>query len=112
NGAREGDAADRPAAKQWADGWRIRPDVVVSMPEPYRVGAQGAGEVREFFIPNPFKEDTWISAMEIRPGDPSVVHHVIVQVPEQDDLAQHFFLAGAQAQQAASPAKGAVVEQK
>src|SRR5262245_30327547 len=82
-GAREGDPADRPAAREWKDGWRIQPDVVVSMPQPYRVAAQGVGEVREFFVESPFKEDTWVSAIEIRPGDPSVVHHVIVQVPEQ-----------------------------
>ena len=34
-------------------------------------------------IPNPFKQDTWVTSIEIRPGDPSVVHHVIVQIPEQ-----------------------------
>jgi hypothetical protein len=114
NGAREGDAADRPAARQWADGWRIRPDVVVSMPEPYRVGAQGAGEVREFFIPNPFKEDTWVSAMEIRPGDPSVVHHVIVQVPEQGALTEGALFRDAfqDGFQAALQAKGVGAEQK
>src|SRR5262249_15936792 len=32
---------------------------------------------------NPFKEDTWITSIEIRPGDPSVVHHVMLQVPEK-----------------------------
>lgn len=83
-GAREGNPGDKPPALQWKDGWRIQPDVVVSMPEPYRVAAQGAGEIKEFFIANPFKEDTWVTSIEIRPGDSSVVHHVIVQVPEQD----------------------------
>jgi hypothetical protein len=82
-GAREGDPADKPPAASWADGWRIQPDVIVSMPEPYRVHAKGAGEIKEFFVPNPFNEDTWVTSIEIRPGDPSVVHHVIVQVPEQ-----------------------------
>src|SRR5206468_6667842 len=70
-------------AREFAGGWRIHPDVVVQMPRPYVVHAQGAGEIKEFFLENPFKEDTWVSSIEIRPGDPSVVHHVIVQVPEQ-----------------------------
>jgi hypothetical protein len=83
SGAREGNAADKPPAKQWVDGWRIQPDVIVSMPEPYYIQAKGAGEVKEFFVPNPFKEDTWITSIEVRPGNPSVVHHVIVQVPER-----------------------------
>ena len=83
NGSREGAAVDKPAAAQWAEGWRIQPDVVVSIPQPYQVGAKGAGEIKEFFVQNPFKEDTWVSSIEIRPGDPSVVHHVIVQVAPQ-----------------------------
>jgi hypothetical protein len=58
-GAREGNPADKPAAIHWADGWRIKPDVVVSMPEPHSVSAKGIGEIKEFFIPSPFKEDTW-----------------------------------------------------
>src|SRR5262249_34166453 len=82
SGSREGNAADKPGAVQWKDGWRIEPDVVVSMPQPYKVAAKGVGEIRQFFVPNPFKEDTWVSSIEIRPGDPSVVHHVIVQIPE------------------------------
>ena len=83
SGAKEGKVEDKPSPVAWVDGWRIQPDVVVSMPEPYHVRAKGAGEIKEFFVPNPFKEDTWVSSIEIRPGDPSVVHHVIVQVPEQ-----------------------------
>jgi len=82
-GAREGNDADKPPVKEWASGWRIQPDVIVSMAEPYRIHAKGAGEIKEFFVPNPFKEDTWVTSIEIRPGDPSVVHHVILQVPEQ-----------------------------
>jgi hypothetical protein len=71
---------------QWADGWRIQPDVVVSMAQPFRVPAKGAGEIRKFIIDSPFKEDTWVSAIEIRPGDASVVHHVILQVPELNQV--------------------------
>src|SRR5215831_1050447 len=85
-GAREGEVSDKPAEPQWADGWRTKPDVVVSMKEPYLVAAKGPGEIKQFTIPNPFKEDTWVSSIEIRPGDPSVVHHVIVQIPDKTDL--------------------------
>src|SRR5262249_24314738 len=82
SGAREGDVADRPPDRQWENGWRIRPDVIVSTPEPYYVPAAGAGEIHEFSVPNPFKQDTWVKAIEIRPGNRSVVHHVIVKIPE------------------------------
>src|SRR5215470_17919896 len=57
NGAPEGDAKDKPAPVEWPDGWRIRPDVVISMPQPYDVPAKGSGEIKSFLVPNPFKED-------------------------------------------------------
>jgi len=82
-GSDEGESADRPPDIHWIEGWRIRPDVVVSMREPYVVHAKGRGEIQQFVVPNPFKQDTWVTSIEIRPGDPSVVHHVIVQIPEQ-----------------------------
>ena len=88
-GAGEGDSPAESSAAPREDGWRIQPDVVVSMTEPYYVPAKGVGEVRQFVIPNPFKEDTWVSSIEIRPGNPSVVHHVLLQVPDANN-AQGF----------------------
>src|SRR5262247_1737383 len=83
NGAPEGDVRDERAAANWPDGWRIKPDVVISIPEPHNVPAKGSGEIKSFVVPNPFKQDTWVNWIEIRPGEPSVVHHVMVQVPEE-----------------------------
>src|SRR5215831_6132124 len=88
-GAGEGDPADKAAPVQWKDGWRIKPDVVISVPEAHVVPAKGVGEIQSFFVPNPFKEDTWVTSIEIRPGDPAVVHHVIVQIPEQTRAVFH-----------------------
>ncbi len=82
NGALEGDAKDRPAPTQWPDGWRTKPDVIVSMPEAHNIPASGPGEIKSFLIDNPFKENTWVTSIEIRPEHPSVVHHVMLQVPE------------------------------
>ena len=43
SGSSEGAASDKTsAAPDWKDGWRIQPDIVVSMPQEYRVGASGA----------------------------------------------------------------------
>ncbi len=83
SGAREGEATGKPSeTRQWTEGWRTEPDVIVSMEEAYAVSANGPGEIRHFFIPNPFEEDTWVTSIEIRPGDPSVVHHVLVQISD------------------------------
>src|SRR5262249_1524678 len=54
NGAPEGDARDKPDTVNWPDGWRIKPDVVISIPEPHYVSAKGSGEIKSFVVPNPF----------------------------------------------------------
>jgi len=103
NGALEGDAREKPAPVDWPNGWRTKPDVILSIPEPYNVPAKGAGEIKAFLVDNPFKEDTWVNSIEIRPGEPSVVHHVMLQVPEPGPS----FSWGGVAGSACIPASGA-----
>lgn len=74
-GAPEGDARDQPAPVTWREGWTIQPDAIVSMPEPFPVPAKGVLELTEVTVPNCFKKDTWVTAIEVRPGNRSVVHH-------------------------------------
>jgi hypothetical protein len=83
SGAREGSSPSELPQLKWKDGWRTQPDVIVSMNQPYVIPARGNGEIKQFVIPNPFKEDTWVSSIEIRPGNASVVHHVLLQVANQ-----------------------------
>jgi hypothetical protein len=74
-----GDPKDLPPPKTFPQGWSIgQPDVVFEMPEPYYVPAQGVVAYAYFRIPTNFKEDRWIQAAEARPGDPAVVHHIVV----------------------------------
>src|SRR6058998_1385451 len=75
-GALEGDPKDAPAPIQWAaDGWQIQPDVTVDLPA-YQVPARGVKEWEQLALPAPFKEDTWVTSVEILPGQPAVVHHL------------------------------------
>jgi len=76
SGAAEGNPKDAPAAIQWPkDGWGIQPEVVMNLP-PHDVPAKGVLEWELIAFPAPFKEDTWVTSMEILPGDTSVVHHI------------------------------------
>jgi peroxiredoxin len=87
DGAPEGDPKDLPKPIKYTDGWRIpKPDVVISMPRPFKVPATG-DVVYQFFAVDPgFNEDKWVKASEVRPGNRAVVHHVLVfaQPPEGD----------------------------
>jgi hypothetical protein len=80
-GAPEGDPKDLPRAPQYTQGWRIgAPDVVLEMQEDYPIPARGEIPYLYFEVPANFDEDRWIQSWEMRPGNPAVVHHVIVYV--------------------------------
>jgi len=78
-GAPEGDPKDLPPLPKYAEGWMIgRPDVVLAMQEDYPIPASGTVAYQYFEVPTNFTEDKWIQAFDVRPGNRSVVHHVIV----------------------------------
>ena len=78
-GAPEGNLSDAPAPRQFPEGWNIpQPDVVFELPEPYEVPASGTIDYKYIPVPTNFTEDKWVQMVEVRPGEPSVVHHAIV----------------------------------
>ena len=80
-GAPEGDPKDLPERPDYTEGWRIgKPDVVLEMQEDYPIPAAGEVPYVYFEVPANFDEDRWVQAWEMRPGNPAVVHHVIVYV--------------------------------
>ena len=76
-GAPAGDPKDAPKPVAFAQGWRIGdPDLVLEMPEEFHVPASGEVAWQYFPVPAKFTEDRWIQAVEARPGNPAVVHHI------------------------------------
>src|SRR5262249_36308177 len=65
-GAPEGNPKDAPAPIQWpADGWKIRPDIVVEGPT-FTVPAHPKNNVIEWnfiTVPSGIDQDTWITSM-------------------------------------------------
>jgi hypothetical protein len=81
SGAKEGNPKDAPKPVQFVQGWNIgTPDLVVEIPKPYAVKESGTIDYTYYVLPLNLKEDTWISAAEVRPGNREVVHHVIAFV--------------------------------
>ena len=81
-GAPEGDRKDLPKPPQFTEGWQIpKPDAVFFIADkPYNVPAKGEVKYQHFIVDPGFKEDKWVRAAEARPGNRSVVHHIIVGV--------------------------------
>ncbi len=86
SGAPEGDRADLPPPPVYRDGWALgEPDLVLTMPEPYTIPADGGDVFRGFVLPLSGIVDRPIAAVEFRPGNRKVVHHARVFVDETPD---------------------------
>src|SRR5215467_938684 len=80
-GAKEGNPKDAPAARKFGEGWNIpTPDLVLSMAKPFSVPASGTIDYHYVVLPTKFTEDKWVRMSETRPGDRSVVHHMVIFV--------------------------------
>ncbi len=94
-GAPEGNPADAPRPRQFTEGWRIaKPDVVFEMPEAFEVPASGVIDYQYIPVKTNFTEDKWVQAVEVRPGDRSVVHHAIIVVDDGTGMQNEEYLAG------------------
>ena len=96
SGAPEGDAGDLPPQPTFEDGWMVgKPDLVLSMQEDYKIPASGTLEYKFFDVPTNFTEDRYVQALEVRPGNRAVVHHIIITMrsPEQPKRITAFMFA-------------------
>jgi len=77
----KGNPADAPAKLIFPAQWVLgEPDAIVQLPRAVTIKAEGTMPYQFLTASTDFAEDRWVSGYEILPTDPSVVHHVIVQV--------------------------------
>ena len=85
-GAPAGDPADLQPIPEGLGGWRLgEPDLVIEMPEPFTLGADGDDVFRKFAIPIPISETRFVEGLEFQPAvrgagstwtsNPRVIHH-------------------------------------
>lgn len=80
-GAKEGSPEDLPPVPKSFPGWKMgKPDFVLAMSEPYTIEPHSPDSYVYVTFPTKFKEDKWIQAAEIIPGNNRIVHHVIAHV--------------------------------
>jgi len=83
-GLPEGDPTTAPPSMPLPPPRLSRVDVTLRMPVEYRpVPNEGTSELRCFVVEGwPHPEEVYITGVDVRPGNRSVVHHVIVQTVE------------------------------
>jgi hypothetical protein len=88
-GAPRGEPEHMPAPARFPEGWELgQPDLVLEMTEDFRVPASGPDIYRCFVIPTDLPRDAVISAVEFRPGNRRVVHHMMSFVDTEGDGRQ------------------------
>lgn len=84
--APRGDASNEPPAPKFASaGWTLgEPDLVLSASKAFKLPAEGQDIYRNFVLKTNYKDTQWVRAMDVRPGNNAVVHHVIAFVDEKN----------------------------
>jgi mono/diheme cytochrome c family protein len=76
-----GDRADVPPNPSFPDEWQLgTPDMVIDIGADFPVPAAGEDIYRCFVVPTKLEKDQYVSAVEYRPGNRRVVHHILAYV--------------------------------
>lgn len=96
SGAAKGNPKDQPAPREWKTQWAHgEPDLIVKVKNPYTVKASAKDQYCFFVFDYTFPEDTWIKAVDTRPGNLKVVHHANTHVvPPMFKAPEEGFIAG------------------
>ena len=88
-GAPPGHTSDMPPAPTFLEGWQHpsgrSPDFIVPMPVDYALPAEGSIPYVNFHVKVPLDDDVYAEAVETRPGNRAVVHHMSVNLAEYDE---------------------------
>jgi tetratricopeptide (TPR) repeat protein/mono/diheme cytochrome c family protein len=86
-GAPQGDAGEisqdsaATTRRQQPSEWRLGPpDLIVTLPQPYSLQAEGTDVFRIFVIPLPVAKRRFVRGLEFRPGNPRVIHHANIRL--------------------------------
>ncbi|CAN5471346.1 hypothetical protein BH11ARM2_BH11ARM2_14610 [soil metagenome] len=78
-GAPAGDLKKAPPTPTFSSAWALgNPDLVIQPTRDFKLEAEGQDIYRNFLVRNDSAETRWVEAMDVKPGNPKVVHHVIV----------------------------------
>jgi hypothetical protein len=70
--------------------WKLgEPDLVLSMPEPYKIPAEGVLEYAMITVPTNLEQDVWVRGIEVIPGATEAVHHVLIFIQYPEHLKQY-----------------------
>ena len=86
SGCKRGDPSDLPPPPKSTEGWQLgQPDLVLTLPEPYHLAANGPDVYRSFPLPVAASRGAIIAGVEFRPDNRRIVHHSRIYVDQTGD---------------------------
>lgn len=77
-GMKRGDAKKEPKPQTFNKDWAIgKPDIILSASKPFKLDEEGDDVYRNFVFDLKNTEPVYVTAMDVKPGNRKVVHHVI-----------------------------------
>ena len=77
-GMPSGDLAKAPKPPSFPAGWALgAPDLILKLPRPIAVAADGPDQFRNVVLPIDLPDDRWITAIDFEPSARTVVHHAL-----------------------------------
>jgi peroxiredoxin len=78
DGTPAGNPKDAPPARSFMQGWQLgQPDLILTAEAEMQVGPSGKDLFRCYVLPTHLTEDKYVTAVEVRPGNPRIVHHTL-----------------------------------
>ena len=73
-----GEASDAPPPRHFTEGWQLgQPDLVLTPKSDLVIGPSGKDLFRCYSLPTGLNEDKYVVAIEVKPGNPRIVHHTL-----------------------------------
>lgn len=90
SGAPMGDENDIPEPPKFDSEWMLgEPDLVLQLPEEFEVSGEGRDEYWHFVLEPDIEETVYVTAMDVKPGNRRIVHHVIAFLDEHGQSTQY-----------------------
>ncbi|MFB2924318.1 hypothetical protein, partial [Aerosakkonema funiforme] len=89
-GTPEGNPADLPPTPKFPDGdWQLgKPDLILKMPQPYKVEAIESDRYQCFVLPLNLPNDLYVRAIDVKPGNSKAVHHAVLFQTASDEAVK------------------------
>jgi peroxiredoxin len=73
-----GESSDAPPPRHFTEGWQLgQPDLVLTPASDLVLGPSGKDLFRCYSLPTNLNEDKYVVAIEVKPGNPRIVHHTL-----------------------------------